>query len=309
MARVLSTAFVLALLAATAAAFALTERAKLERSPIYGTQVDPIFSPVGDAKPVAHIGFRVRPRERVEVWIEDSHDTVVATLLSPRTFRPGARVNVIWSGLTSAGVPIPDGVYRPVVKLERSHRTIALPNEIRLDTVAAGDHGQAPAVSDHLARRRRPPRLVPLLLHDQRPAHAILLVRGDQVAVHAQEQAGGRAVWNGKLPGGARARPGRYVLSVSARDVAGNQSKRPTRSRSCRCATSCSRGAASWSLPAAGSRCASRPTRRPSTGGCTDAQGALPRGTLHFRAPKAGGVYRLYVSAGTHVARCVVVVA
>ena len=28
----------------------------------------------------------------------------------------------------------PDGVYKPVVKLERSHRTLVLPNPIRLDT-------------------------------------------------------------------------------------------------------------------------------------------------------------------------------
>ena len=62
MARVLPSVLVIALLAATAAAFALTERAKLERSPIYGTQVDPVLSPNGKAKPVARISFRVRPR-------------------------------------------------------------------------------------------------------------------------------------------------------------------------------------------------------------------------------------------------------
>jgi hypothetical protein len=46
-ARVLSTAIVLALLAATAVAFAITEGAKLEHSPILRTRVSPIFSPEG----------------------------------------------------------------------------------------------------------------------------------------------------------------------------------------------------------------------------------------------------------------------
>lgn len=46
MPRLIATALVLALLAATVAAFAITERLKLERSPIYGTKVDKIFSPV-----------------------------------------------------------------------------------------------------------------------------------------------------------------------------------------------------------------------------------------------------------------------
>ena len=46
MARVLSTAFCVALLAATAGAFALTEGAKTELSPIYGVRIpDKIFSP------------------------------------------------------------------------------------------------------------------------------------------------------------------------------------------------------------------------------------------------------------------------
>ena len=71
MARVLSTAIVLALLAATAIAFALTERAKLEHSPILGTNVTPVFSPdARDAsKRVAGISFRLRKAERIEEYL------------------------------------------------------------------------------------------------------------------------------------------------------------------------------------------------------------------------------------------------
>jgi hypothetical protein len=34
-----------------------------------------------------------------------------------------------------------------------------------------------------------------------------------------------------------------------------------------------------------------------------------PRGTLQFRAPKSQGVFRLYVEAAGHAAKCTVVVA
>ena len=67
----LSTAFCVALLAATAVAFALTEGAKTELSPIFATRIAKVFSPVckpalchGDA---ANIDFRLRVRERLEV--------------------------------------------------------------------------------------------------------------------------------------------------------------------------------------------------------------------------------------------------
>ena len=79
MRRVLSTAVVLALLAATALAFAITEGAKLEESPIYGTDVTPIFSPSGTPKPSPQVKFRLRTRERIEVWIQDGRGQRVAT--------------------------------------------------------------------------------------------------------------------------------------------------------------------------------------------------------------------------------------
>ena len=37
--------------------------------------------------------------------------------------------------------------------------------------------------------------------------------------------------------------------------------------------------------------------------------GTQARGTLHFRAPTSVGVFRLYITAGSHAARCTVVVA
>ncbi len=307
MARVLSTAFVLALLAATAAAFALTERAKLERSPIYGTRVDPTFSPAGKVKPVAHVVFRVRPRERVDVLIVDGEGRTVSTLLSNRSVRPRTRLDLVWNGITPAGLLVPDGDYRPVVKLLHSHRTITLPSEIRVDTVPPKivvKHPQYPIISPDGDGR-----------HDvftfhyaiNEKAHAILLVRGDQVLFTRTSKSSGELTWNGRLPGGARARPGRYVLSISAQDIAGNRAKGyPFAIAQVRYVVL----ARKRIVVAPGARFALRVS--------TDApvvrwrlngrHGVLPRGTLHLRAPKSKGVFNLYIFAGTHVARSVVVV-
>ena len=120
---------------------------------------------------------------------------------------------------------MPDGVYRPVVKLVRSHRTITLPNEIKLDTMPPKivvKHPQYPIISPDGDGH-----------HDaftfhyaiNEPAHAILLVRGDQVLLTRTSKQTGELVWNGRVDGGKRAPPGRYVLSVSARDIAGNVAK------------------------------------------------------------------------------------
>jgi hypothetical protein len=134
--RVLPSVLVIALLAATAAAFALTERAKLELSPIYGTQQAQVFSPDSKdpAKKVAHIRFHVRKSENIDVWIQDSHGTRIDTLLVHRGVRPRELVRLVWDSFTPSGIGVPDGTYRAVVKLERSHRTIVMPSDIKVDT-------------------------------------------------------------------------------------------------------------------------------------------------------------------------------
>ena len=308
MARVLSTAIVLALLAATAAAFALTERAKLERSPIYGTRVDKTFSPDGTSHPVAHIVFRVRSQERIDVWVADRNGHNVATLLSNRSVKARTKLDLVWDGITGAGLLVPDGVYMPVVKLLRTHRTITLPSEIRLDTKPpkiAVKHPEYPIISPDGDGH-----------HDtftfrytiDEPAQAILLVRGDQVLLTRTSKQSGELSWNGRLPGEAHARPGRYVLAISARDAAGNRAAPyPFAIVQIRFVTL----ARTRVVVAPGAGFALRvstdaPTVRWQLGG---RRGVLPRGTLHLRAPKSRGVYRLYVFVGAHAAKCTVVVA
>ena len=80
----------MALLAATAGAFALTRAAKLEKSPIYGTKVDlKTFSPVCNCDTSAvTLFFRLRKRDNLTVWME--HDGKrLRTLVSGRAYPRG----------------------------------------------------------------------------------------------------------------------------------------------------------------------------------------------------------------------------
>ncbi len=310
MARALSSALVLALLAATAVAFAITEGAKLERSPIYGTKVPiPVFSPNGRVAPVAQISFRLRKRERVEAWIQTSGGRRVRTLLHSRNFRAGATVNLVWDGLSDNGLAVPDGHYLPGVKLERSHRTIVLPSTITLDTVppkVTVKHPLYPVLSpdgDHHGDIFR----VPYRLNE--PAHAIMYVDGTQVAFTKSQKLTGELVWNGTFDTKpARPRRNGYVLTIAAQDRAGNVSKPyPFAIAHIRY------------VVLARTRVVVRPRQRFALRVSTDAptvhwklrgrSGVQRRGTLHFRAPASRGVFQLYVFVGKHAARCAVVVA
>jgi hypothetical protein len=311
-ARVLPTALVIALLAATAAAFALTERAKLELSPIYGTQQAQVFSPDSKDPPkkLAHIRFHVRKSESIDVWIQDSDGKRVDDLLVRRAVRAKELVQVVWDAFTPAGVGVPDATYHAVVKLERSHRTIVMPSDITVDTtpprITARPSTKYPIISPdgdgHGDVFRIPYEL-------SEPAHAILLLRGKKVVFTNGQKERGTLIWNGKAPGSTRSLPaGRYVLGLAARDRAGNQSTGVTFAI----------GQVRY-VTLARTRVVVRPGGRFALRVSTDASqvewrlhgrsGTLPRGTLRLRAPMAAGVYRLYVSVGGHSAVCSVVVA
>jgi hypothetical protein len=313
LARVLSTATVLGLLLASALAFALTERAKVALSPIASTQVPrPVFSPnaADPADRVATVSFRLRTAERVSVTMEDAHGHTVATLLPSRTEAKGTRLELQWDGIAADGQIDPDGTYKPVVKLERSHRNIVLPSPIRIDT--------------HPPRIVVPKPLHPLLspdgdghrdvfhvgYHVDERAHAVLFVRvgrvQEQVEFTRSQKPTGVLDWNGKVKGKAVA-PGSYLLSVGAQDTAGNRSQPyPFAVANVRYV---SLGRQRVVVPP-GNRFAIRvsadaPTIQWKLHGRT---GTAKPGTLHFRAPRSKGVFFLYVFAGSHAARCAVVV-
>jgi hypothetical protein len=310
-ARVLSTVVVLALLAATAVAFAITEGAKLDKSPIASTRVDPVFSPDGTLKPVAHVRFRLRTPERISVWIRNSEGRDVRMLLTNRKAARGERFDLVWDGFSPEGIVQPDGVYEPVVKLGRSHRTIVLPSPIALDTkppTVTVKHPQYPLLSpDGDGRRDR------FTVHYKlsEPAHAILAVRGRRVLFTKGQKTSDELVWDGRVKNSqgllVRAKPGRYLLALSAQDRAGNISKGfPFAIAQVRY------------LVLARKRVVARPGGKFALRVSTDAplvhwrlhgrSGVQRSGTLHFRAPKSTGVFQLYVFAAGHAARCTVVV-
>ena len=128
---------VVALLAATATAFALTEGLKLEPSPILGTAVDKVFSPVcGCPSEEARISFRLREADILDVALIDSDGTVVARPVQGERFERG-RVVIRWDGLDADGKPLPEAEYRPRVHLREERRTIVLPNPIEIDVTPA----------------------------------------------------------------------------------------------------------------------------------------------------------------------------
>ena len=292
MARVLPTALVLALLAATAAAFALTERAKLELSPIYGTQQAQVFSPDSKvaAKKLAHIRFHVRKSENIDVWIQSSDGKKVDNLLVHRAVRPRELVQVVWDAFTPSGVGVPDGTYRAVVKLERSHRTIVLPSDIKVDTtpprIVARPATKYPIISpdgDGHADVVRVPYEV------SEPAHAILLLRGEQVVFTNGQKEKATLVWNGKVAG-----------SASRFRRAGTCSRSLRRTAQAIAPRACPFAIAQVRYVTLGrTRVVVRPGGRFALRVSTDAprvdwrlhgrSGALPRGTLHLRAPKKRG--------------------
>lgn len=223
MARLLSTLLVLGLLGGTAAAFAVTEGLKLEKSPILRTRVDKVFSPVCECSTsAASIAFRLRTADRLTLSIERDGE-IVRTLVAGRSVRKGG-FGASWDGRDDQGRVLPDGVYDPRVHLARAHRTIVLPNPIRIDTSPPGV-----AVVHWFPKVLTPDGNY---LHERlevryrvsEPARALLFVGGKRVFLSRFKRTTDVARWFGREGGhGVRAR--RYRVEVAARDRAGNLSR------------------------------------------------------------------------------------
>jgi hypothetical protein len=293
--------FVLVLLAATAAAFAVTERLKLERSPITGTRVDRVFSPVCEcARDVAVISFVLRRRETVTVDILDQDRRSIRTLVRMRPESAG-RVSYTWDGRDNLERVVPEGVYRPRVQLERNGRTIVLPNPIRVDTTA-------PVIT--LARvfpRVFSPdsdgerdRVTASYRSDER-ARATMLVDGRQRVQSKFRRLEGQLVWFGRV-NGRIVRPGVYEIRLRATDRAGNRSVRtravPIRVRFVE--LSRERIEVAAGRPFSVRVLTDAPSYRWLFAG---ERGAGRREVLVLRAPEEPGSYTLYVTAAGRAAR------
>ena len=223
MARLPQLLIVLAVLGATAAAFAFTERVKLERSPITGTRVDRVFSPVCEcARNVAVISFVLRKRGTVTVDMLGSDGRRVRRLVRDREELKG-RVAYTWDGRGDLEQVVDEGVYRPRVELEERGRTIVLPNPIRVDTTAPRIRllRVLPKVfsPDGDGRRDR----VTARYETNEQARAMMLVDGRRRVLSKFRSTEGQLIWFGRV-NGRPVSPGTYEIRLRAFDRAGNRS-------------------------------------------------------------------------------------
>jgi hypothetical protein len=304
--RVLTTVTLLGLLVATAAAFAITEHLKLIKSPVYGTLVSKVFSPTCHCSTsTAAVRFRLRRPDKVTVTIVDSHHHHVATIVRGFPMVPRHAHTFRWHGRTSSGQLAPDGVYYPWLHLEHGHHTYKFINRITLDT-------KVPAVLSASGEKAvlfaGPGRSVAIRYALSEPAHAVVYLRRRQLVFGRPTKTHNRIKWAGTIPPrGEAVQEGTYVLSIAARDDAGNETPRSARKP----VTVIVRY-----IELSPRRIAVRAGKRLTVRVETDAsrykwrlgqQRGLRRGRLlHLRAPTTPGRYRLVVTERGHSATALV---
>jgi len=304
--RIVSAVLVVGLLAGTAAAFAVTERLKLVRSPIFATRIEhKLFSPVCECpKETATLHFRLREPDRLRIAIEDADRNVVRTLLDG--VRSSGDVSVAWDGRDDGGRVVAEGTYRPRVHLDEARRTILLPNPITVDTTApeilrfqVSPAGFSP---DRDGRNDK----VSALYEFDEAAHALLFVRGRREVRSRFQPLEGKLDWFG-IVDGKPLRAGRVQLSLAAEDRAGNVSPRtPARFVRIRYVKL---GRERVRVPA-GLRFGVRvdSDARSISWRFAGGRGRSEPGLLVLRAPQVPGRYTLFVDANGHGARARVVV-
>lgn len=205
------TAVIVALLAATAVAFATTERQKLERTP-FG--VLPVARDVSPARGAALIRLRLHRPHLLTMQIVDKRDRVVATLAREQRFEAGIAV-FRWRA------DVPDGVYTPRVTLDDG-RVFTLPLQIRIDSVAPT--ATLLSYRPHVVRRTAKPK-VRIAYRVSEKAHILLYVNGRRRVVGGAKSLQYAINWFTRR-NGRRLRPGRYRLQLAAVDLAGNIGRR-----------------------------------------------------------------------------------
>jgi FlgD Ig-like domain len=218
--RFLPAVLVVGLLGGSAAAFAVTERLKLVRSPITHTQVGKFVSPASGRR--VPISFRLRKGDRLSLAIVDSKDRVVRALIASNAVRSG-RIQYSWNGRGDDGRFVADGTYKPQVHLANAHRTILLPNPIAVDT-------KAPDIT--LARRNLTVvspdgdtrhDYLKVFFRTTEPARAVLFANGHRV-VKVKSFKADSLQWGHR--NGMPTKPGVYRLYLRAIDQAGNSGPR-----------------------------------------------------------------------------------
>jgi hypothetical protein len=289
-ARHLRTILVLAVLAATAAAFVVTEDLKLEPDPIARPRIDPTVSPVCRCDhQSARISFRLRAEDVLTLTIADRAGNVVRTLLREARFQPGNH-QFGWDGRDQMGRVVPDGRYQPRVELQRLNRTIDFARRITLDT-------SRPSIRVvNVSRRMLSPDgdgrgdAITIRYRASEPSNVVLLVNGKR-RIRTRPRSDGAIRW---AP--SRLRPGLERLQLVAVDAAGNRrAAQPFYVRV-------------RYLEVTPTRLRARPRKLITVRVGTDfpryawrigrRTGSARRHTLRLRAPAKPGRYRLRISAG-----------
>ena len=300
MQRVLTTVTLLGLLVGTAAAFAITEHLKLIKGPIAGARVSRVISPVCQcADSQALIQIRLRHADHVTVTILDSNLHKVATVASRESVPRRTPHPFFWDGRTAAGTDAPDGVYRPEVHLSGARHTFVLPNRIVVDTTtpkvlsaSGGDGVLFPGGGRSLAIR--------YALSE--PANAVVYLGGRQIIRGRPTREHANVKWAGKVDGSPVA-AGTYVLSVGARDAAGNETPAAER-KTVRVVVTYVDVAPRVLSVRPGARFTVRvETKAPHyTWRLGGRHGAKHTKVLRLRAPSNRGTYRLFVTEQGHTA-------
>jgi len=279
----------------------MTEHLKLERSPVTGTRVDRVFSPVCEcARDVAVISFVLRWGETVTVDMLDADGKSVSTLVRDRR-EPAGRVSYTWDGRDNSARIVAEGRYRPRVQIERNGRTIVLPNPIRVDTTAPRIRivRVFPRVFSPDGDGRRD-RVTATYAIDE-SARAAMLVDGQRRVLSKFRRKEGSLVWFGRVDG-RPVRPGTYEIRLRAIDRAGNRS---ARTRAVEVKARYVELSRERIEVAAGKRFSVRvltdaPSYRWLFAG---EKGSGRRQVLVLGAPETPGSYSLYVSVGGRAAR------
>jgi hypothetical protein len=213
--RLAVTVLVLALLAATTTAFALTEVLKLERTPIVRPRFNVAFSP-GCACPhdTARLPIRLKKPETIDATIVDSDGDSVRMLLDG-VRQPTGRLVLKWNGNDDSGAIVPDGTYKVRLSFEGSDRSILVPNPIRVDT-----EPPAAALKRVEPRAVKRKEAVEIVVDSNERARLLLYADGALVARGKLGDEGSiTLLWRGA----SQLVPGRHMLRVDVQDHAGNR--------------------------------------------------------------------------------------
>ncbi|HEY7004381.1 MAG TPA: FlgD immunoglobulin-like domain containing protein [Gaiellaceae bacterium] len=206
-------AVALVLLVGSAAAFAWTEKLKLEPARVSKPQFDRHFSPTCNChRATSSLSFVLERGQRIDVSVVDVDGDHVATLASGQA-EPAGRVRLAWDGRTDDGLIAPDGIYRLKVRLQAERRTILIPSTIHVDT-------SAPELRDVVVEGAQTGSGLVIRYASDETARPLLKLDGKIVFRGERRHPGNaRLRWEGPLP------PGSHEAVLVLVDQAGNRSQ------------------------------------------------------------------------------------